>query len=126
MQYFTAGQPNIVSADVQRLGDDGNLVPVTEGVVNLYLQVKSGDNALKWFKGADESWSATEQVAAVLEHQAAGRWAVEVPVEAWETGARYDAYARPSSGTYIQYSDEIVESSVTVSITVESTVTRAI
>lgn len=116
MQSFTAGQANLESVDMVAKADGE---PITAGTVYLTLQAKSGANAGKWFKAADSTWSATEQIAGTAAHQARGRWSGTIVAAAWITGVRYDLGGYESGGLNIPYSDEIVEISAPVNVTIE-------
>jgi hypothetical protein len=116
MQSFRAGQDNIVTVDMKALA---NMQPITAGTVYLTLQAKSGTNAGKWFKASDSTWSATEQIAGTATHQARGRWAGTIISAAWSNGVRYDLGGYESGGLNIDYSDEVVEVSSPVNLTIE-------
>jgi len=93
MQTFTAGQANTVFYDcVNKLSGD----PITAGTVNLYLVAKDGDNAGKWFKAADSSWSATEASAGEATYKGGAQWELEIAADAWDSGVTYSLYGRES------------------------------
>ncbi len=116
MQSFTAGAANIVSVDMIAKADGE---AITSGTVSLTLQAKSGANVGKWFQASDSTWSATEQVAGTATHKARGRWTGTIAAAAWITGVRYDLSGYESGGLNIAYTDEVVEVSAPVNVTIE-------
>ena len=108
MQSFVAGVANTVYADmVAKL--DGE--PIVGGVVNFYLLARTGENAGKWFKTSDDSWSAVEAVAAVGSHVADGHWSASIDLAAWTDNIKYILYAKESGDLHIPYC-EAIESDV--------------
>jgi len=105
MQFVRARQANTVGADmVQRTGRSA----VTDGTVTFYLVARRGDDAGKWFKAADSSWSATEVTAGTSDApESEGHWTVEIATAAWTAGVTYRLYASHSGGDYIAYSDDV-------------------
>ena len=120
MQYFTAAQANTVHADIVARADGS---PITSGTITFYLMALTGDNAGKWFKTADDTWSATEQSSGTGTHKADGHWTCSVDSAAWTSGVRYQLYAKESGDLHVPYSEEIVEKGLETNITVEATVT---
>lgn len=119
MQNFTAGQANVMSVDMMGKAD---AEPIISGAVTLHLQAKSGDNALKWYKASDGSWSDEEQVSGTAEHQANGRWSGTIAAGAWIAGIRYDLSGKESGGLNIPYSEEVSEVQLTANLTIETEV----
>jgi len=76
--------------------------PITSGTVNYYLIANTGTNAGKWFKTSDNSWDASESIAAVMSHKADGHWSASVDAEAWPTsGVEYTEYAKESGDLHV-------------------------
>jgi hypothetical protein len=124
MQNFTAGQANAVHGDMVAKADGA---PITAGTINFYLIALEGDNAGKWFKASDDTWSVTEESAGAGTHKADGHWTCIIDAAAWITGVRYELYAKESENLHIPYSEEVSERQIetATNITVESVVTRA-
>lgn len=92
------GQANIRARDLVARADGS---PITEGDVNYYLVANTGANAGKWFKTSDNTWSATEAVAAALAHKADGHWTGSVDTEAWIDGVEYVEYAKETTDLHV-------------------------
>jgi hypothetical protein len=112
MQTFTAGQANTIFADVVTRA--APLAPIIIGTVNFYLVALDGANAGKWFKTSNNSWSATEDIAAVSTHKADGHWTASVDAEAWTTSVKYMFYWKESGDLHLPVSEQIFEASVLV------------
>jgi len=106
MQSFTAASANTLHIDMVAKADGE---PITAGTVNVYLVALTGDNAGKWFKTSDDSWSAVEAPAAAATHKANGHWTASVDAAAWIAGVRYFIYAKESGDLHIPYSEEIID-----------------
>jgi len=120
MQSFTAGIANTVFADMVARASGA---PIVAGTINFYLIAKSGANADKWFQTSDDTWSATEAVAAAGTHKADGHWTASIDQAAWTAGVRYQLYAKESGNLHIPYSEEVMEQNIEANITVQTTVT---
>jgi len=99
------GVANTVGATLVAIADGS---PVTAGVVNFYLIAMSGANAGKWFKTADDSWDAAEQVAATGTHKGRGQWTASIDAAAWIDGVRYRLYAQESGALSIGYGYDVL------------------
>jgi len=104
MQYAIVGQANILSLPVVAKAS-GN--PITAGTVNFYLVAKDGDNAGKWYRGADTSWQVAESIAGVATHRADGHWYLSLPSGVWTEGVRYALYAKESGNLHIPVGEDV-------------------
>ena len=106
MQFVRAGSANTVGADLVKRSDTTAL---TTGTVTFYLVARRGDNAGRWFKAADDSWSATEITAGTSDTpESEGHWTVEIAAAAWTAGMSYRLYATHDGSDYVTYSDDIL------------------
>ena len=120
MQSFIAATANTIHADVIAKASGA---PITSGTVNFYLIALSDTNAGKWFRTSDNTWQASESIAAVGTHKADGHWTASIDADAWETHVRYLLYVKESGDLHIAYSEEIVEVSTPTEVSFEATVT---
>ena len=106
MQSVIPGQANTLIADMDKRSDGS---PITAGTVTFYVVALTGTNAGKWFKTADDSWSATEEPAGTGTHKADGHWLSSIDA-AWSYGVLYFMYAKESGDLHLPYSDQVVPS----------------
>jgi hypothetical protein len=116
MQSFTAGVANPMHADmVAKL--DGEAIIV--GTVTGYLKALTGSYAGKYFRASDSSWQAAKSSAGAMVYAEEASWELDIAAAAWISGVRYKFLAAESGGLNIPYSDEIVEISAPVNVTIE-------
>jgi hypothetical protein len=106
MQSFVPGAANTVHADMVARADG---TPIIAGTVNVYLIALTGDNAGKWFKTSDDSWSAVEASAGTATHKADAHWTGSIDAAAWIQGVRYLLYAKESGDLHVPYSEEVID-----------------
>ena len=100
-QYHTinAGELERGFTVIARL--DGS--PITTGTVNYYLRCKSGSNAGKWWRDADQTWQAAE-TANAMSHDADGHWDILLTAGAagpFVAGVRYREYVKESGNLHV-------------------------
>jgi hypothetical protein len=93
------GVANILTATIVAIADGSRIVPPS--VVNFYVIALAGTNAGKWFKGSNQTWSATEEIAAAGSHIGRGHWTAVIPAIAWVQGTVYEQYAEEAGGLSI-------------------------
>ncbi len=107
MQSIIPGHANTIYHDLVRKDGTG---PIQAGSVQFYLIALDGPHAGQWFKGADGTWSATEEAAGTGTFKAGATWLCAVPAVAWSYGVRYVKYAQESGALQMDYSEQIVAS----------------
>ncbi len=107
MQSVIPGQANTIAHD---LVQKANGAPITAGTVTFYLIALNGASAGKWFKAADETWSATEVAAGTGTFKGGSTWLCEIAAAAWSYGVEYLAYAKESADLQVDYSEQIIPS----------------
>lgn len=120
MQSFTAGQANMMHADMlARASGDAILV----GTVTACLKALTGDHAGQYFRASDNSWQAVKSSAGAMAYAEEASWEVSIAAAAWITGVRYKFSAAESGNLHIPYSDDVVEAHTPLTLQEESTVT---
>lgn len=109
MLTYTAGTANTVSLDVVAKSDGS---PISAGTVNFYLIAVDGDNAGKWFKAADSSWSATEASAGAATYKGGALWQLSIAAAAWINGVTYELYAKESGDLNVVYTERVIPVSI--------------
>jgi hypothetical protein len=105
MQLINPGQQNTVFVDMLNRGS-GN--PLISGTVNTFLIALNGSDAGDWFRGSDQTWQASEEIAAAASHKADGHWLADIHADAWSYGVEYLLYGKESGNLHIPYADQCV------------------
>jgi uncharacterized phiE125 gp8 family phage protein len=82
--------------------------PITAGTVNFYLKALTGDNAAKWYKGADGTWDAAEQIAGAATHSSDGHWGLSLASAVWTSNVHYALYAKESGDLHIPVEQDVL------------------
>ena len=75
--------------------------------MNFYLVAQSGTNKGKWFKGSDQTWSATVEVAATGTYKDHGQWTADIHADAWVDETTYRLYASESGDLSVAYGYQV-------------------
>lgn len=100
-----AGQANTVGVDIV---DPATGEGVEAGTVTLYMVQRRGDDAGKWWKAADSTWSATEVSAGSATHESKGHWKASIAAGAWASGNTYRLYGVLGVGSYVSHSLDVL------------------
>jgi hypothetical protein len=92
--------------------------PITAGTVNYYLKAKSGDNAGKWWKNADETWDAAE-TANAMTHEADGHWEIDLASTPFADGTRYLEYVKESGDLHVPQARHLIGNVVKEAVTLD-------
>jgi len=111
MAEVLVGQTNVVSLPLVAKADG---TPITAGMVNFYLLAKDGDNAGKWYRGADTSWQAAEAIAGAATHRSDGHWYLSLPTAVWTKDVAYLLYAKEDGDLHIPVGENILPRSTVV------------
>jgi hypothetical protein len=90
--------------------------PITSGTVNYYLKAKSGANAGKWWKNADETWDAAE-TANAMTHDADGHWEIDLASSPFADGVRYLEYVKESGDLHVPQARHLIGKLVKEAVT---------
>lgn len=85
--------------------------PITSGTVNYYLKAKSGANAGKWWKDADQTWDVAE-TANAMTHDADGHWEIDLTSTPFADGVRCLEYVKESGDLHVPQARHLIGKAV--------------